>query len=163
MAFVNLFHRYYPVLLIIVFFGCKNEKEDDDLIKSTKTITHKVAKSLDTISLKCCNNYIIGYSLGQNEYDKLDSVNKSEYDEGYSDFIYNLEEYSSKVDTLNIKIRISASRFIKFKDHIIDKKMINSDFGLLFVNSEGKYYIDKDGLLESEIRQISDSLFDAVH
>ena len=144
-------------MLIVIFSGCNNVKKKDVSGKTTEIPKH--SESNDTVFLKCCSNYIVGYSLSQNEYNKLDTINKDEYDENYSDFMYNLEQYSSKIDTSNIKIKISSSRFFKFKNKLIDKKSINTDFGLLFINRKGEFYINKDGLLESEIKQISDSMF----
>jgi hypothetical protein len=120
------------------------------------TTRHKVQAQSgpeDTLNITIGRPQIIAYCLSQPEYDSLSSEGRSEYDESFSDFINDVQEYD-KGKHSGIGVSQTGSRFIHIKDTVIDRKLLaHNDFGLIFVNKSGEVQIFQGMLSLAEIKR----------
>jgi hypothetical protein len=135
-------HIFVSVYLLSYTMSCHSDMaktSNDNLVK------RKAEQSIkdDTLVIKIKDKpLIIGFTLSQNEYDKLSSEDKAEYDEIYSDFDEDFNKYSLTEDAKKSDLLITASRFIKIKDIVIDKKEINKGYvGFIFIKKDGSFNV----------------------
>lgn len=125
--------------------------------KKNKILKNKAQQS-DTLNISIGQSQILAFSMTQDEYDKLSEDAAGEYAEGYGDMIYYLEQFSNMVSGKDILIRETASRYIKIGSSLINRKTLDSYFGLIFITKKGNYEIVNNGLLNLEIQQKAKSM-----
>jgi hypothetical protein len=165
MHYFKLFARVLFILIICIFdVACKqpNKKTESNAKKeqlqdtSRRETTGNIKD--DTIKIKIGDPQILAYSLSQPEHDSLSAKNQDEYDEGYSDFSNELEEFSKHPRKL--RLAETASRFIIIADSLVDRKSLTTHaYGLIFVSKTGHFKVFEGGLLRNEIEQESKSFF----
>jgi hypothetical protein len=165
MHYLKLLTKVLFILFICLFeIACKEPEKkternatEEQLKDSSKRGTPASIKD-DTLSIKIGKPQILAYSLSQPEHDSLSVKKQDEYDEGYSDFSYELEEFSKHPGKLTLVE--TASRFIIIADSVVGRKSLTRhDYGLIFVSKTGRFKVFEGGLLRHEIEQESKSFF----
>lgn len=168
--------KYY-IFLILMLMACGQRhheppkitppvhQQDSILIRtinaqdSSKNISHD---TYDTIVVDTSTSYIVAYAISQPEYDTMSLREKDEYDEGYGDLVSAMLDFKDQKPA-GIKFETTASRFIVFKDSVIDrKKLKKNNFGVIFITKNGKIKIIEDGMATSDIKKEVGELFDQV-
>jgi hypothetical protein len=143
-------------MILICVCGCNNAGKNAVAIREDRSDTTQ--GSGDTLHLPNSPT-ILSYSLSQEEYDKLPSNSKSEYDEGYADFGSEVNELAINPPK-GINILKTASHVLIAGDTIINRKDLNLyDYGLIFISASGNVKIFQGGLLKQEIEKEAGTFF----
>jgi hypothetical protein len=97
----------------------------------------KKYRNYDTLRMPYDSATILLYSLSQAEYDSLSLELKSEYDEGYADFLDLLSTIKNKIPK-KVLIKNTASDIIFIGHNIVNRhKLQNSEYGVILIKKDG--------------------------